>query len=260
MSPHARLPMYLCMGTRPHRPAAPARPQQTLRAWVSTFVMVAIIVTGMWVTSHSSQMSPQSGARPVPASATTSATTSASRSVDWLSAGQISRAVGAPHKPVAEHWPLLKGALENAHTTDRASQIAAVATAATEVGGTFRPINEYGGPAYFTQMYGGRADLGNTHPGDGVRYHGRGYIQLTGRANYRYYGRALHRPLVQKPRLALRPSVAANVLTEYLKKRGVDTAARHGNWRLARREVNGGYNGWSRFRHVVTALHHAAAN
>ena len=49
--------------------------------------------------------------------------------------------------------------------------------------------------------YEGRADLGNTQPGDGQRYKGRGLIQLTGRANYREAGKALNLPLEQQPEL-----------------------------------------------------------
>src|SRR5438034_4989813 len=100
--------------------------------------------------------------------------------------------------------------------------IAAIATHGTEVP-SFLPINEYGGNAYFTKMYEGRKDLGNTQPGDGARYHGRGYIQLTGRANYRAYGQKLGLPLEQNPDLALQPDVAARILAGYIKDRGIDT-------------------------------------
>ena len=120
--------------------------------------------------------------------------------------------------------------------TGDAVQIAAAATVVTEVGRGFEPINEFGDDDYFTRMYEGRADLGNTRPGDGARYHGRGYIQLTGRANYRTFGKRIGVPLEEHPHLALAPSTAAQVLVDYFGERDVDDAARAGNWELVRAE------------------------
>jgi len=88
-----------------------------------------------------------------------------------------------------------------------------LATAYHETWHTMAPIVERGGPAYFTRMYdpaGLRpavaAQLGNTEPGDGCRFCGRGYVQLTGRANYARAG------LAQEPDRALEADVAAAVL------------------------------------------------
>lgn len=68
--------------------------------------------------------------------------------------------------------------------------------------------------------------LGNTKVGDGAKYKGRGYIQLTGRYNYKRAGDALGLPLEQKPELVEKPEVAAKVALWYWKNRvtpNVDT-------------------------------------
>ena len=179
---------------------------------------------------------------------------SLTRGGPWLSTRRIARAVGARRAAVAHNWPKIDRALRRLHIAQVGTRIAALATVLTEVGPRLRPINEYGSRRYFARMYGGRRDLGNTHRGDGVRYHGRGYIQLTGRWNYRTYGRRLHLSLQRHPRLALRPGVSARVLAAYFKRHHVSAAARHGYWRRTRRAVNGGHNGWWGYQHRVRQL------
>lgn len=95
----------------------------------------------------------------------------------------------------------------------------ALATAFHETAGTMRPIHEYGAPKYFNTRYGPDGanprlakQLGNTQRGDGALYAGRGYVQLTGRANYRKMGARLNYGLEQMPDLALDPIVAAKIL------------------------------------------------
>ena len=95
----------------------------------------------------------------------------------------------------------------------------ALATAFLETAGTMQPISEYGGPSYFRKMYdieGARPDkareLGNLTPGDGVKFHGRGYVQLTGRRNYLKAGAELGVDLIADPEAAKRPDVAAGVM------------------------------------------------
>ena len=91
--------------------------------------------------------------------------------------------------------------------------------------------------------YEGRADLGNTQPGDGRRYKGRGPIQLTGRANYRTTGRALGLPLEDRPELAADPSVGFRVAGHYWRSRNLGPLADAGDLVAVTRKINGGTNG-----------------
>jgi putative chitinase len=95
----------------------------------------------------------------------------------------------------------------------------ALATAYHETAHSMQPIKEMGGDAYFTRMYdikGSRPDkakeLGNLTAGDGARYCGRGYVQLTGKKNYAFAAQKLGVDLVNHPELALKPEVAAAVM------------------------------------------------
>jgi putative chitinase len=94
-----------------------------------------------------------------------------------------------------------------------------LATAYHETAHTMQPVREFGGEKYFFRMYDPQGPrpavakrLGNTQPGDGARYCGRGYVQLTGRANYRNAGTALGEPLEDRPDLALDPEIAARIM------------------------------------------------
>jgi len=93
------------------------------------------------------------------------------------------------------------------------------------------------------EAYEGRAGLGNTSPGDGPRYKGRGLIQLTGRANYKRLGKALGLALEDDPDLAALPENSANIAAYYFSSRGLNALADAGNFREITRRVNGGFNG-----------------
>lgn len=133
----------------------------------------------------------------------------------------------------------------------------ALATAYLETAHTMQPISEYGGDAYFTRRYdphGNRPDiakqLGNTQPGDGARFRGRGYVQLTGRKNYALAASKLGVDLIGHPEMALDDDVAAKVMRQgmqggwftgkafasYLPDSGV---ASEGAYQQARRIING---------------------
>ena len=83
-----------------------------------------------------------------------------------------------------------------------ALRLAHFLTQITHESGGLYYTQELWGPTPAQLRYEGRADLGNTQPGDGQRYMGRGPLQITGRANYRAAGLRLGYPLEDQPELA----------------------------------------------------------
>jgi putative chitinase len=99
--------------------------------------------------------------------------------------------------------------------------------------------------------YEGRADLGNTQPGDGRRYKGRGLLQLTGRANYRTYGRKIGVDLEADPERAGEPVLSLQIACEYWKKRKINPVCDLDDIVEVTRLVNGGSNGLADRRHYT---------
>ena len=92
-----------------------------------------------------------------------------------------------------------------------------LATSWHETAGTMRPITEFGARPYFDKYEPGTAKgkaLGNTLMGDGYRFRGRGYVQITGRANYQKASLATGRDLVADPDKALEPEIAAWIIVK----------------------------------------------
>ncbi|MDP9130713.1 MAG: peptidoglycan-binding protein [Candidatus Binatota bacterium] len=150
---------------------------------------------------------------------------------------------------------VLKGLVERA-LGDKPMVLMALATIRAETE-SFQPINE--GLSKFNTSPGGhpfdlydfRSDLGNQGKGDGAKFRGRGYIQLTGRFNYQKLGTALDMggKLAANPELANDPTIAGKLLAAFLKdkERAIKEALIIGDLRLARRLVNGGSHGLDRF-------------
>lgn len=147
----------------------------------------------------------------------------------------------------------LMTAINAARVTDPRWVAYMLATAFHETAQTMQPIKESGGQAYFKRRYditGERPALakanGNIYPGDGAKFCGRGYVQLTWRINYERMSKIIGTDLVADPDKAMRPDIAADVmiigmkqgrftgrhLSEFFNERQTD-------WTGARRIING---------------------
>ncbi|MEM1105436.1 MAG: hypothetical protein AAGH87_03525 [Pseudomonadota bacterium] len=161
---------------------------------------------------------------------------------------------------VERYLPMVLRALHEQGLDDWPHIIVALATIKAESAG-FASIPE-GQSRYNTEaggapfaLYDFREDIGNSAPGHGYTYRGRGFIQLTGKANYERYGELLDIDLVNQPDRALEPMTAARILALFMKdqKARIERAWAGENWRDARKAVNGGTHGLDNFMTVIDA-------
>jgi predicted chitinase len=113
--------------------------------------------------------------------------------------------------------------------------------------GAFRWMRELWGPTPQQRRYEAPTSLarrlGNTQPGDGFLFRGRGIFQLTGRDNYRRFGRLIDAPLEGRPELAAAPEAAARVAGAYWRERNCNAPADADDLRGVTRRINGGFIG-----------------
>ena len=162
----------------------------------------------------------------------------------------------APIDNIKKYLPAVLKALEDEDLGDKNMVLMALATIRAETG-RFQPIDE-GKSKYNTSpgghpfdLYDNRTDLGNRGEGDGDKFKGRGFIQLTGRSNYTKYSKALGlgTELVKNPDRANDPDIAAKILALFLKDKEakIKEALLENDLRRARRLVNGGSHGLDDF-------------
>ena len=99
------------------------------------------------------------------------------------------------------------------------------------------------GSARYLNRYEGRRDLGNTEIGDGVRFCGRGIIQVTGRSNYAACGEWTGLPLLEYPELLEDPGPAVRSACWYWMTHNLNPICDAQNFTLLTRRINGGTNG-----------------
>ena len=156
----------------------------------------------------------------------------------------LGRATGAAsHR--AEQWsPYIESAMLEFDINTPARQAAFLAQIGHESGGLYWTA-EIWGPTKAQLRYEGRADLGNVEPGDGVKFKGRGLIQVTGRANYSAVGDALGVDLLERPELLEGRELAARSAAWFWKTHGLNELADAGEFEKITRKINGGLNGYA---------------
>lgn len=165
--------------------------------------------------------------------------------------------IGASERRIAQFLDPLRRGMEEFQINTPQRMAAFIANLAHE-SAEFRYVKEIASG----EAYEGRKDLGNTQPGDGRRFRGRGLIQLTGRANYQKLSRHFGVDFVDKPALLETPEWAARSACWYWRHGNGDLnpLADNNSFQMIVRRINGGLNGlaartmyWERARSVFAA-------
>ncbi|HWI10051.1 MAG TPA: glycoside hydrolase family 19 protein [Burkholderiaceae bacterium] len=146
----------------------------------------------------------------------------------------------------ALYLPHLNDAMQ-ARAIDTALRCAAFVAQLAHESGEFRWMEEIWGPTTAQLRYEPPGDLaqrlGNTAPGDGRRFKGRGPIQITGRFNYGKYGELLGIDLLTDPTRAAAPEIAFATAALYWQSNGLNELADQRQFVMITRRINGGTNG-----------------
>ena len=161
-----------------------------------------------------------------------------------------------PNKPIASTAQSANPEMENmliriaASNGIRGDELAAFLAQTAHETSSFSRLNELGHESYFREKYDIRGKnpelakrLGNVNPGDGALYHGRGFVHLTGRTNYRIAGEALGLPLEKRPRLASDPEIAAKIAIWFWNARVRPNVSDWDDVRSVTRKINSGMAG-----------------
>jgi putative chitinase len=155
----------------------------------------------------------------------------------------LAKATGARLDRAVEHLPHLLSAMAEFDINTPERQAAFLAQIGHESGGLHWKV-ELWGPTPAQERYEGRRDLGNTDPGDGYKFRGRGLIQTTGRNNYTRTSKALGVDLLKNPELLGQSPLAERSAAWFWKEHGLNEIADTGDFRRITKLINGGYNGY----------------
>lgn len=146
----------------------------------------------------------------------------------------------------AKYFPFLKQAMDEFEINTPLREAAFLAQVAHE-SAEFRFMEEIWGPTAAQRRYEPvtqkSKDLGNTQPGDGKRFKGRGPIQVTGRSNYQTYGKLLNVDLIADPTRAATPEVGFRIAGVFWQRNGLNELADKEFFKTITKRINGGFNG-----------------
>jgi predicted chitinase len=229
--------------------------------WVAAGTLGAAAL-GAGNSAYDAYKSSQAEKEPTPIVAKADQKSDFKKGVDTIAKDAVPKHLvsGSPHEKF-----LTKAAVEAGITGEELAQFLAQTAHESH---NFKSMVEYGGANYFKKYepkfakdkktgktiinsktkkpknFNPKAvTLGNDRPGDGERFKGRGYIQLTGKYNYKQAGNALGLDLVNKPELVEKPEVAAKVAVWFWQNRVQPKVDDFSNTRAATKPINSGLKG-----------------
>ena len=156
---------------------------------------------------------------------------------------ELARCTGARIDRATEHLPHIEATMDEFDINTPARQAAFLAQVGHESGGLHWLV-EIWGPTGSQRRYELRQDLGNDTPGDGMRFLGRGLIQITGRDNYQRAGDALGVDLISNPELLGQSPLAERSAGWFWQAHGLNELADAGSFETITKRINGGLNGY----------------